>query len=235
MRRPASTVGARGPRSCTCATPASCASPPCSPATGRASRPWCRSPRSARSRSQRGRSSSTSATTCSSPARSSPAAAASCRSWSTSGRSPRRRCCPLPNLHTELSEETRVRQRYLDLIVREQARAHRARPCQGGRLAARHVRRRTATSRSRRRCCRRMHGGASARPFVTHSRTRSTPSCTCASRPSCSSSAPSSAASSGSSRSTATSATRAPTPRTRPSSRCSRRTRRTATTTRWPT
>ncbi|GMA90901.1 hypothetical protein GCM10025869_14300 [Homoserinibacter gongjuensis] len=30
---------------------------------------------------------------------------------------------PLPNLHSELSEETRVRQRYLDLIAREQARA----------------------------------------------------------------------------------------------------------------
>ncbi|MFT4775555.1 MAG: lysyl-tRNA synthetase class 2, partial [Pontimonas sp.] len=29
---------------------------------------------------------------------------------------------PLPNLHSELNEETRVRQRYLDLIVREQAR-----------------------------------------------------------------------------------------------------------------
>src|SRR5699024_6126376 len=29
---------------------------------------------------------------------------------------------PLPNLHTELSEESRVRQRYLDLIVRDQAR-----------------------------------------------------------------------------------------------------------------
>ncbi|MBA8814931.1 OB-fold nucleic acid binding domain-containing protein, partial [Frigoribacterium faeni] len=29
---------------------------------------------------------------------------------------------PLPNLHGELSEETRVRQRYLDLIVRDQAR-----------------------------------------------------------------------------------------------------------------
>ena len=29
---------------------------------------------------------------------------------------------PLPNLHSELNEETRVRQRYLDLIVRDQAR-----------------------------------------------------------------------------------------------------------------
>ncbi|MEY4313145.1 MAG: lysine--tRNA ligase, partial [Actinomycetota bacterium] len=31
---------------------------------------------------------------------------------------------PLPNLHSELNEETRVRQRYLDLIVREQARTN---------------------------------------------------------------------------------------------------------------
>ena len=29
---------------------------------------------------------------------------------------------PLPNLHTELSDETRMRSRYLDLIAREQAR-----------------------------------------------------------------------------------------------------------------
>ncbi|MFX8813278.1 amino acid--tRNA ligase-related protein, partial [Acinetobacter baumannii] len=29
---------------------------------------------------------------------------------------------PLPNLHSELSEETRVRSRFLDLIVRDQAR-----------------------------------------------------------------------------------------------------------------
>ena len=29
---------------------------------------------------------------------------------------------PLPNVHTELSEEARVRQRYVDLIVRPQAR-----------------------------------------------------------------------------------------------------------------
>ena len=31
---------------------------------------------------------------------------------------------PLPNLHSELSEETRVRSRYLDLIAREQARSN---------------------------------------------------------------------------------------------------------------
>ena len=55
--------------SCTCATRAGSASPPSRRATGRASRRWCRSTGSARSRCSAGRSSSTSATTCSSPAR----------------------------------------------------------------------------------------------------------------------------------------------------------------------
>ncbi len=75
---------------------------------------------------------------------------------------------PLPNLHTELSEETRVRARYLDLIVREQARST--------------VRARAAVMKSLRATfdsheflevetpmLQTMHGGASARPFVTHS------------------------------------------------------------------
>jgi len=75
---------------------------------------------------------------------------------------------PLPNLHTELSEETRVRSRYLDLIVREDARAM--------------VRKRAATVSSLRATfaahdylevetpmLQTMHGGASARPFMTHS------------------------------------------------------------------
>ncbi|MGO1539366.1 MAG: lysine--tRNA ligase [Leucobacter sp.] len=75
---------------------------------------------------------------------------------------------PLPNLHSELNEETRVRQRYLDLIVREQAR--------------RNVVTRAKTMSSLRRTfaehdflevetpmLQTMHGGASARPFVTHS------------------------------------------------------------------
>ena len=38
---------------------------------------------------------------------------------------------PLPNLHSELSDESRVRSRYLDLIVREQARVHRSRAGRG--------------------------------------------------------------------------------------------------------
>ncbi|WP_173923498.1 lysine--tRNA ligase [Agromyces sp. Marseille-P2726] len=75
---------------------------------------------------------------------------------------------PLPNLHSELSEETRVRNRYLDLIAREQAR--------------RNVIDRAKVNASLRRTFESlgyieveppmlqvMHGGASARPFVTQS------------------------------------------------------------------
>jgi lysyl-tRNA synthetase class 2 len=75
---------------------------------------------------------------------------------------------PLPNLHNELSDESRVRSRYLDLIVREQARN-------------------TVIARAKAMASLRntfsqlnfievetpmlqvMHGGASARPFITHS------------------------------------------------------------------
>jgi lysyl-tRNA synthetase class 2 len=75
---------------------------------------------------------------------------------------------PLPNLHAELSEETRVRSRYLDLLVRDRARQT--------------VRARAATVSSLRRTfdehgfleletpmLQVQHGGASARPFVTRS------------------------------------------------------------------
>ncbi|QZY51437.1 lysine--tRNA ligase [Leucobacter tenebrionis] len=75
---------------------------------------------------------------------------------------------PLPNMYAELSEESRVRQRYLDLIQREQARTN--------------VVTRARTMASLRRTfaengfievetpmLQTMHGGASARPFVTHS------------------------------------------------------------------
>jgi lysyl-tRNA synthetase class 2 len=75
---------------------------------------------------------------------------------------------PLPNLHTDLSDEARVRSRYLDLIVREQARTT--------------VRARAAVNASLRSTftdheylevetpmLQVMHGGASARPFATHS------------------------------------------------------------------
>ncbi len=75
---------------------------------------------------------------------------------------------PLPNLYTELNEESRVRSRFLDLIVRDQARAT--------------VRARAAVNASLRQTfaahdfievetpmLQVQHGGASARPFVTHS------------------------------------------------------------------
>ena len=75
---------------------------------------------------------------------------------------------PLPNLHVELSEETRVRSRYLDLIVREQARfTVRARSKVNAALRATfdshdYLEVETPMLQT-------MHGGASARPFVTHS------------------------------------------------------------------
>jgi lysyl-tRNA synthetase, class II len=75
---------------------------------------------------------------------------------------------PLPVAHRPLSEETRVRQRYVDLIVRPQAREI--------------VRIRATVVRSLRESLNRrnfvevetpmlqlLHGGATARPFVTHS------------------------------------------------------------------
>ncbi len=74
---------------------------------------------------------------------------------------------PLPNLHSELSDETRVRQRYADLIVRESARDL--------------VRTRATITRSIRETLHTqgfveietpvlqlVHGGAQARPFRTH-------------------------------------------------------------------
>jgi lysyl-tRNA synthetase class 2 len=75
---------------------------------------------------------------------------------------------PLPVAHKPMSEETRVRQRYVDLIVRAQARSM--------------VRTRAAAIRSLRDSFHQrgflevetpmlqlLHGGAAARPFVTHS------------------------------------------------------------------
>ncbi|MBB2900783.1 lysyl-tRNA synthetase class 2 [Kineococcus radiotolerans] len=85
-------------------------------------------------------------------------------SWRMASKSLR----PLPVLHKELSEETRVRQRYVDLIVREAARTN--------------VRARSTVVRALRRTLedrgflevetpmlQTLHGGASARPFVTRS------------------------------------------------------------------
>lgn len=74
---------------------------------------------------------------------------------------------PLPTLHTELTDETRMRQRYIDLITRQQARDT--------------VRVRAEVMKSLRRTfdeqgfmevetpmLQTMHGGAAARPFSTH-------------------------------------------------------------------
>jgi len=75
---------------------------------------------------------------------------------------------PLPNLHSELSEETRVRSRYLDLIAREQARRT---VVQRSQTVA--SLRATFTARGfleiETPMLQTMHGGASARPFTTHS------------------------------------------------------------------
>lgn len=75
---------------------------------------------------------------------------------------------PLPNVYKELNEETRVRQRYLDLIVREQARLNvvtRAKTMASLRETfAQHEYLEVETP-----MLQTMHGGASARPFVTHS------------------------------------------------------------------
>ncbi len=75
---------------------------------------------------------------------------------------------PLPNLYSELSDETRVRQRYLDLITREQARATvRARAAAVASLRATfadhgYLEVETPMLQT-------IHGGATARPFITHS------------------------------------------------------------------
>jgi lysyl-tRNA synthetase class 2 len=75
---------------------------------------------------------------------------------------------PLPNMYTELSDEARVRSRYLDLIVRDQARfTVRARAKVNASLRqtfAAHEYLEVETP-----MLQIMHGGASARPFVTHS------------------------------------------------------------------
>jgi len=75
---------------------------------------------------------------------------------------------PLPNLHSELSDEARVRSRYLDLIVREQARfVVRARATVNASLRATFAAHEYLEVETP--MLQTMHGGASARPFVTHS------------------------------------------------------------------
>ncbi len=80
---------------------------------------------------------------------------------------------PLPNLHSELNEETRVRQRYMDLIVREQARTTvRARAAVNASLRATFAEHDYLEVETP--MLQVQHGGASARPFVTHSNAFST-------------------------------------------------------------
>ncbi|MFC8682158.1 lysine--tRNA ligase [Microbacterium ureisolvens] len=75
---------------------------------------------------------------------------------------------PLPNLHTELSEESRVRSRFLDLIVRD-----RARETVLARAKVNQSLRQTFASHDfievETPMLQVQHGGASARPFITHS------------------------------------------------------------------
>jgi lysyl-tRNA synthetase class 2 len=74
---------------------------------------------------------------------------------------------PLPNLHNELSEEFRVRHRYIDLIVRD-----RAREVVKIRSQVMQSMRKTFTDDNylevETPMLQSMHGGASARPFKTH-------------------------------------------------------------------
>ena len=75
---------------------------------------------------------------------------------------------PLPNLHNDLNEETRVRSRYLDLIVRDQARTNvltRAKAV----ASLRSTFSKLDFVEVETPMLQVMHGGASARPFVTHS------------------------------------------------------------------
>ncbi len=75
---------------------------------------------------------------------------------------------PLPNLHSELSEESRVRSRFLDLIVRDTARETVV-----ARAKVNASLRRTFEAREfvevETPMLQVQHGGAAARPFVTHS------------------------------------------------------------------
>ena len=75
---------------------------------------------------------------------------------------------PLPNLHSELSEESRVRSRFLDLIVRD-----RARDTVLARAKVNASLRQTFASHDfievETPMLQVQHGGASARPFITHS------------------------------------------------------------------
>ena len=75
---------------------------------------------------------------------------------------------PLPTMHSDLSDESRVRSRYLDLILREQARSTvRARAAVNASLRATFAAQDYLEVETP--MLQVMHGGASARPFATHS------------------------------------------------------------------
>lgn len=74
---------------------------------------------------------------------------------------------PMPNLHSDLNDETRVRQRYLDLMVRDEARQivlKRAKITQ----TVRDVLNKRGYTELETPILQLIHGGASARPFTTH-------------------------------------------------------------------
>lgn len=85
-------------------------------------------------------------------------------SWSMAAKSLR----PLPVAHKEMSEESRVRQRYVDLIVRPEAREM-ARTRVAAVRALRNALERRGFLEVETPMLQTLHGGAAARPFVTHS------------------------------------------------------------------
>jgi lysyl-tRNA synthetase class 2 len=74
---------------------------------------------------------------------------------------------PLPTLHKDLSEETRVRQRYADLVVRQEARDM-VRLRAGVNAAVRETLAAQGYVEIETPVLQLVHGGASARPFATH-------------------------------------------------------------------
>ena len=167
-------------------------------------------------------------------ARSSPRAAASCRCWPIRWAIAAKALRPLPVAHKPLSEETRVRQRYVDLIVRPQARrtveirAAVNRSLRSDAARARLSRGRNADAAG---AARRRRG-----PAVRHAHAMPwTWTCTCASRRSCTSSVRGRRHRAGLRDQPQLPQRGRRLHRIRPSSPCWRRTRRTPTTTAWPT
>ncbi|MGO1703603.1 MAG: lysine--tRNA ligase [Candidatus Corynebacterium faecigallinarum] len=85
-------------------------------------------------------------------------------SWSMASKSLR----PLPVAHKELSEDTRIRHRYTDLIMREQARTNAMTRIKVMR-ALRNALERRGFLEVETPMLQTLHGGAAARPFETHS------------------------------------------------------------------